>query len=103
MLKEDVRTFCNPLIYNRSKRTYTITSHLITLWSRSWDRVNPPPSNHLALVSPHLTPSFFDKIQTKTPRDTRKLGEPVLQYVESHSDDITEVYLSLPPFNSTNH
>jgi hypothetical protein len=48
-------------------------------------------TNHQATVSIwYITPSFaMDNIDTS--RDARSLGEPVVHYVESHSDDVTEV------------
>jgi hypothetical protein len=74
----------------RSECSCSVTCLFISLRSRSWDRVDKPTS-----ISVDLVGFTLSSLQTcaDLSRDTRSFVNPVVQYIESHSDDVTEVCL----------
>jgi hypothetical protein len=81
---------------------------LILQCSSCWDGISKPPGINFDLVGQLLRPILN---LADMPRDTRSMGSPVIQYIESHSDDVTEVcppgsrrllcYINEFSFNST--
>ena len=66
----------------------------ISLRFSSRHRIDKPSSISSDMVS---SSQFRGKMTTYFDRDTRSFSQPLVQYIESHSDDVTEV--SRTPYN----
>jgi SEL1 protein len=62
---------------------------LISIRSCGWNGIGKPSSNDINLVSCPFSINF--ELNPNVRRDTRQLDQPVVKYIESHSDDVTEL------------